>query len=191
MQTQVTIELPGPLLSAEVSRPPRTLTAPQGGTLDPRLDELARQLDLHVEAEHDRVARARAALEAAAVEFGNAQAEFFAQAEAQVVVLAVDIARKVLAQNVDAQAYGIEPIVSEALAGVQRCGKVIVHLNPADLARCRPDAEGQTDPGAEVTFLADEAVGPAECRIETGEGEVVSTIDGRINDISKALTNPE
>ena len=191
MQTQVTIELPGPLLLAAVSPPPRAPAGAPRRTLDPHLDELARQLDRHLAAEVDQVARARGALEAAGAEFARAQTDFFAQAEAQVVALALDVARKVLAQNVEARAYGIGPIVREALAGVARCGQVTVHLNPADLARCAQASDAPGDAGAEVTFVADDTVPPAGCRLQTGQGQVVSTIDGRMNDISKALTNPE
>jgi len=185
-QTHVTIELPGPLLLAAVSD-----AAGTGPALDPHLDELARQVEHHVAAEAEQIARARQALEAAADQFHAFQAEFFAQAEAQLVALAVDIARKVLAQEVDAEKYRIDPIVSEALASVGRCGQIVVHLNSADLGRCDLAAQGADDPAAKVRFVADDTVAPAACRLETGEGTVVSSIDGRIDEISKALTNPE
>lgn len=186
-QTQVTIELPGPLLLAAVNDG----EAGGGPALDPHLDELARQVNYHVGLQREQISLTRQALEAAVARFHALQDEFFAQAEAQLVALAVDIARKVLAQEVDAERYRVDPIVSEALASVGRCGQIVVSLNSADLARCELAARGDDSPAAKVRFVADDAVPPAGCRLETGEGTVVSSVDGRIDEISKALTNPE
>jgi len=186
-QTHVTIELPGPLLLAAVG----VALSGRGTALDPHLDELGRQVSHHVAVASEQIAHARGALEAAVEQFQTLQAEFFAQAETQLVGLAVEIARKVLAQDVQGENYRVDPIVTEALASVGRCGQIVVHLNSADLARCEQAAQSASDPAAKVCFVADDTLPPAGCRLETGEGTVVSSIDGRLEKVSRALTNPE
>ena len=193
METELTVELPGRLLLATVGRRHNASAPRRVGevALDPSVEELANRLDEYVSAECDRVASARQALAVAADEFQNVQKRFFAQAESQLVALAVDIARKVLAQEVDAGKYSIDPIVAEALASVRECKEIEVHLNPSDLARCGQVPGSGESPESRLRFVPDETVPPAGCKLETSEGTVVSSVDKSIDQIGSALASPE
>ena len=193
METELTVELPGRLLLATVGRRHNTSARARAGevSLDPSVEDLANRLDEYVSAECDRVARAGQAIAAAADEFQNVQKRFFAQAESQLVALAVDIARKVLAQEVDEGKYSIDPIVAEALASVRECKAIEVHLNPADLARCERMLEAAESPESRLRFIPDETVPPGGCTLETSEGTVVSSVDKSIDQIGIALASPE
>ena len=193
MDTQLNVELPGSLLLATVGRrhnasPPRRAG---GVALDPQIEQLANRLARRVSDQCDQVARARQALEIAADQLQNVQADLLARAEEQLVALAVDIARKVLAQEVDEGKYRVDPIVAEALASVQECKDIVVHLNPEDLARCEQASAAAKNPESHIRFVADDTVSPAGCKLETVEGTVVSSVDKSVDQIADALTSSE
>jgi len=141
-----------------------------------------------IEAEARQLAQARQALVAAAGEIGRLREGLLKEAEGQLADLAVAIARKVLAQEIQAGRYEIEPIVKEALAQVPDARDVVVRLHPADLARCQAAGQDQ-DQGADarVRFVADPDVPQAGCVIETPEGVLGSVVDGQLGEIGEAL----
>ena len=113
-----------------------------------------------------------------------------AEAEPQLVRLAVDIAQKVLMQEIQAGHYEIDPIVTEAMKQVPARCEVVVHLHPDDHARC--EAARQLGDDAEgVRFVADPNVRPAECVLQTGEGVVESGVETNLARIGEALTGAE
>jgi len=56
----------------------------------------------------------------------------------EIARLSVEIARKILMQKVENGDYEIESIIKEALSNTPGSQNVKVHLNPEDLAKCRP-----------------------------------------------------
>jgi flagellar biosynthesis/type III secretory pathway protein FliH len=93
----------------------------------------------------------------------------------------------VLAQEVRAERYEIEPIVREALERVGGSGEVVVRLNAEDLAR-----GGLADPGDDgrIKYVADPSVRPAGCIVETTDGLVVATIEDGLAAAAEALRSP-
>lgn len=130
------------------------------------------------------------ALETALGEAHELREQILAEAEEQLVDLAVDIARKVLAQQIEAGRYEIEPIVAEALKRVPARREVVVHLHPEDHARCMEARDGQ-DPDGPVTYKADPSVARAGCVLETDEGVIESAVDPHLEDIREALKGLE
>lgn len=114
----------------------------------------------------------------------------------EIAKLSVEIARKILMQKVQKGDYQIEAIVKEALKNAPVRQGVVVHLNPADLtglgklAGWHVGRAGKDDSGdalADVKFIADSNIGPAECLVETPKGIIKSLIDEHLQRIREAL----
>ena len=156
-----------------------------GGGADPAGIQAAQQ---SLDAERARLVQARNALAAGLGDLSRLREETIAAAEAQLLELALEIARKVLMQEIDAGRYEIDPIVREALLHVPARQGVVVHLHPDDWAACEiaRDAEGAAGAG-NVRFLADPGVRRAECLLEAPQGMVVSGVEAHLQDIGEAL----
>jgi len=192
------IELPGPPAAVEVLR--------SVGPAD-EADEAARQADAlrrqreAVQAEREGLAQASQALRHAAAAFAGLEAQVVREAEAQLVDLALAIARQVLAQEIENGRYKVEPIIQEALRQAPPRRDVLVHLNPQDLAHVQQAADaapGPSHPGTDtgravvgVRFVANPNVRRAECLVETAEGTVPATIADRLEALGEALRQPE
>jgi len=154
-------------------------------TVQKLLDDCRRQAQAEVQAERAQLGSAAAALRAACEELRRQQADLRAEAEHQLLELAIEIARKVLMQEIQAGRYEIEPIIRAALARAGPAGgEVVVHLNADDLARCKL-AGAQESAG--LRLVADGAVQGGECVVHTGEGVVESRIESHVQEIERAL----
>lgn len=188
MSTRPTCRLASPIGSVRVQAPAgEDREGPDPSRPDARAEQLARQL----ESELAEVAQARGALAAGAAGLAEAEGRLVRQAEGQVLELAMEIAAKVLSQEIRTERHEIEPIVGEALSRVPTRRDVVIRLHPDDLARC--EGAGEAEPGGEgdVRFVADVAVGRGGCVIETAEGVVESTVEGNLGRLGDALRAPE
>ncbi len=162
------------------------------------LDQARAQADLirqqateEMQALRDELAQTRSALESGLEQLGELREQILVEAESQLLDLALDIARKVLCQEIKAGRYDIQPIVEEALAKMPSRRDVVVHLSPEDWAHLEMAHEGNAIPGGNVRFKADPSVKRAECILETGEGVVDASIDEQLDEISDALKEQE
>ncbi len=111
---------------------------------------------------------------------------------AEIVRLAIEIARKILMTKVDRGEYEIQAIVEEALKGAPTHQNVVVHLNPADVARCQQlQKDNPQSPFAELELTADWSIGRGECLVETPKGIVRSFLEEHLEHISEALQKVE
>jgi len=135
---------------------------------------------------------ARQALAEAQTRFTAIQEQFFGEAEEQLLDLSLEIARKVLAQEIKAERHDVDPIVREALSRIPDCRDVVVHLHPDDLARCEMalNDQGAADFDG-VKFTPDPQIGRGDCLVKTARGTVESSIDKNLSEISRALKGPE
>ena len=112
----------------------------------------------------------------------------FAAHKEEIARLAVEIARKILAQKVENGDYKIEPIIKETLSNAPVHQDVVVRLNPADLTEWQKLRENE--PGEDFTgikFVPDASIGRAECVVETPKGIIESLINQHLEQIGKAL----
>jgi flagellar biosynthesis/type III secretory pathway protein FliH len=131
-------------------------------------------------------------LDAAASELKHLQKNIIKDHKGQIAKLAVEIARKILIQEIKEGDYKIEAIIQEALDNVPTLQDVVVHLNPEDFAQCQiSEAESQEEIFKDVKLVPDPNVGKAECLIETPKGVIESVIEEHLDNIVKALTNKE
>ncbi|HUT02224.1 MAG TPA: FliH/SctL family protein [Phycisphaerae bacterium] len=154
-----------------------------------RAAEAERQLEethQQLRADSQALRQARAALDRAS---GEVRQAVLAEAEQQLLDLALGIARKVLRQEIQAGRYEIDPIVAEAMEHIPARCEVTVHLHPDDYARCRAIAAGPDDSNG-PRFVADANVLPGECFLETSEGTVESSVETQLSEITHALKQP-
>jgi len=136
--------------------------------------------------------QASKALNSAVAKLGKFYEDLFAGQKGEIARLSVEIARKILMQKVETGDYRIESIVQEALENTPSRTDVVIHLNTEDLAQCQKaqeDADGTLFDG--VKFVADPAIGRAECLVESPKGITKFLIEENLERISKALTKAE
>ena len=189
MPRPATIQLPGRPLAVRVApdgtAPPQSAGAEQPAA--PAAEEAHRQLA----AERAELAQARQALQEGLERLDTLRAELVRQAEQQLVDLALDIARKVLMQEIQAGRYEIDPIVTEALRHVPARQVVVAHLHPDDWARCQRASDGSGDGAGTVRFVADASVPRAACVLETPQGVVQSVVEDHLERIAEDLGGEE
>jgi len=114
--------------------------------------------------------------------------KLFAGHKEEIAKLSVEIARKILAQQVQNGDYEIESIVKEALKNAPTRQDVVVHLNPEDHLLCQKAQQDEPNGSfAGIKFVSDQNIGRAECLLETPKGIIESLIEEHLERISKAL----
>ena len=194
-----TVQLGLPIASVRLVEPPRGLVAQQaqsaagtpGAMADAGSAAATDQAGKALQAQRAELASARAALVSGLKQVAELRDSVIKAAEQQIVQLAIDVARKVLMQEIQAGRYEIDPIVQAALAQVTSWQEVVVHLNPEDFARCRQAQESSRDDSSGVRFAADPAVKRSECVLETAQGVVRSATEEHLREIASALQEPE
>ena len=112
------------------------------------------------------------------------------EAKGEIAKLSVEIARKILVQEVKKGDYEIESIVKEALKNAPTHQDIVVHLNPEDLVQCqKAQQDDSTGTLASIKFVSDPNIGRAECLLESPKGRIESLIEEHLEQIGKALEN--
>lgn len=146
------------------------------------------KLQQQLDSEIAKLRKTRMALEQAANELKQQKQEFLEHAEQQVLALSLEIARKVLAQEIQAGRYEITPIVRDALSQIPVQIEAVVHLNPADLERCELAREETENPAAaSVHFIGDPSVSLGGCLVMTSQGFVSSSVEEHLSEIAQTL----
>jgi flagellar assembly protein FliH len=193
MPAPLTIQLAGPIAGVRAPSEEPSADA-QAAAAEAAIchEEIQQQARQELDAAMACIHSANRALEDALAQFRQVQQESLAESEEQVVELALEVARKVLMQEIQAQRYDIDPIVREALLHVPVRENVVCRLNPQDLTTCEMARKTSTDGHTgEMRFIADPTVPPASCVLETHEGVVRSSVDDHLGEISKALEGEE
>jgi len=187
---KLTVNVSGPCESVRVVgfAPAPGRQAGAGGAAGRDVGQLRQQMQAMIEEEQARMASARTALVAAVGQLVEAREKVLQNADEQLLQLAMKIARKVLMQEIQAGRYEIEPIVKEALGHVSTQRDVTVRLNPDDYAKCEmASQQAASEETSGLRFVADPAIPPAQCVVETPEGVVESSAEAHLEDIGRAL----
>jgi flagellar assembly protein FliH len=134
-----------------------------------------------------RYDKALQALESAAEKLQMVYERMIVEHRQAIAKLSIEIARKILMQKVKDGDYKIESIVEEALNNAPARQNIVVRLNPQDLAKCQQMQEGKGIIES-VKLVADTAIGPAECIVETPKGKIESLIDGHLEQVARVLS---
>lgn len=187
MAEPLTIRLPGNLDAISVQA-----SAEAPGESIARAEEQIALSQTRLDAERAEVSQAHTALQDALAQFNQLRADMLQEAEDQLVDLAVEIARKIMAQEIQAEKHQIDPIVKEALSNVPACKEVVVRLHAEDLSRCELAEQSDGDsPGQSLRFVADPNVPRAGCVLETSQGIVESAPEPQLARVAQALKGPQ
>jgi flagellar biosynthesis/type III secretory pathway protein FliH len=185
MVQTVTISLERPIGSVRILRD-------RGSSLS----ETAAAADMAASAELSRQTKtfmqAAAALSAVTTKLNAFFENEVRQHNQQIAKLAVEIARKVLMQEVADGHYKIEMIVQEAIRNAPSRENVVVHLNPVDAAVCRQVQEKSGEGLLNgIKIEADPNVKPADCVVATPGGLVESFTETHLLHIAEALAHAQ
>jgi flagellar assembly protein FliH len=116
------------------------------------------------------------------------QSELFRRHKDDIINLAVEISRKILAHRVEQDDYKIQDVIRQALDDTPTQKDIVIRLNPKDYAQIEQlTKSSEKDFAKGATFVADASIAPAQCLLETPKGIVESFIDGHLDRISEAL----
>lgn len=185
MSDMLTLKLAKPIDSIKVIES-------QGMAVEPGTSPADLQGDIEggiqdeLEIQKQRYEQAMQVIEAAAEKLHRVYEKMIVEHRQAIAKLAVEIARKILAQKVKDGDYQIESIIQEALNNSPTRQNVVVRLNPQDLARCQQMQQGD-GAFASVKLVADPDIGPAQCVIDTPKGKVESLIEEHLEQVARAL----
>jgi flagellar assembly protein FliH len=187
----IDFDVPGPIESAKIVAAPAPAAAQNAGGQAPgRAAEATPGEEAQwMEEQRKDLRQAQAALDSAVKAVRTLEAEVLGNAESQLVTLALEIAGKVLAQDIEGGKYRIEPIVHEALSRIPCRRDIVVRLNPLDLARWQE--AGVAPSAAGVKLAADPSVRRAECVVECAEGVVSATVGESLARAAEVLKKQE
>lgn len=201
MPSPMTIQLPGRPLGVRITPADRPAAADVDAAAEHPADEPQRDERLEAMLEEARqqladqqaeLAKTREALDAGLEQISALREEMIREAESQLVELAMDVARKVLMQEIQAGRYEIDPIVKEALRRVPPRQDVVAHLHPEDWSLSQmAQGAGPGSAAGSIRFVADPSIPRGECVLETIEGIVVSAVDDHLETIADALKDVE
>ena len=141
-------------------------------------DQFEQAMESRLELERERVARACS-------EFAMDRQRYFAAAEAQVVKLAMSIAKKVLSKAVEADPMHLEATVRAALARVLDGSSSVLRVCAAEHEQWQEMFAGVRE-GA-VTVVAEAQLEPGDCILETHVGRVELGVNVQLQEIERGF----
>jgi flagellar biosynthesis/type III secretory pathway protein FliH len=185
MRSALTLRMPGAVRSVRVVSG-EVVSAPASAPVSPPPPTKPALDAQWMQAQQAKVQQACLALESAAAQLNQARAEMLAEAEEQLLELAIGLAGKAMMQDIEAGRHRIEPLLKEALLRVQGRQDVVVYLHPEDLAQCLTE-EGQPSELCNVKLQADEVVHRGQCLVETSQGAMISSFTDRMDDLADVI----
>lgn len=123
-------------------------------------------------------------------DLGRYKAALYSQVEREIVKLAVEVAKKIVHREVQADPEIIQTLVKVALDRVAERSAVTVRVHPIDynflLDKHRGWAQGEGS-GQEVTLVADKSVERGGCLVQTECGDVDARIEEEFREVERAF----
>ncbi|HWP85575.1 MAG TPA: FliH/SctL family protein [Terriglobia bacterium] len=127
--------------------------------------------------------RERAGLLQAVSEFAKAREEYFREIEAEVVRLALGIARRILHRESQTDPLVLAGVVRVALEKVKASAVLRLRVDPQALASWETYFRSQSQAAVLPELVADPSVGPDRCVLETVLGRTELSLDGQLKEI--------
>lgn len=118
------------------------------------------------------------------------RAQIIVGADRQIIELALAVAGKVLAREMEENPLIILPIVKEALEKVRDQAQLVVRVNPAHyslLLEAKNDLQRMVGGQQTITILSDQSLGEADCMVETGNGAVDARMETQLGALRQRL----
>ncbi len=122
------------------------------------------------------------------LELGQLRTELYAQVEREVVKLALEVAKKIVHREIQADQEIIQTLVKVALSHVAEKTAVTVHLHPTDynFVLERKNELSLSDHGVrEVALLADRSIERGGCLVKTECGDIDARIEEEFREVER------
>lgn len=127
-------------------------------------------------------------LESIIESLSSMQSELFRKHKDDIINLAVEISRRILAHRIEQDDYKIRDVIKQALEDAPTQKDIVIRLNPKDYAQIEElTKSSEKDFAKGATFVADASIAPAQCMLETPKGIIESFIDEHLDRISEVL----
>lgn len=123
-------------------------------------------------------------------ELGELHRRTCSDVEADLVQLALSVARKIVGHEVSLGPEAVTRIMRQALDRVEHAGRITIKLNPADLellADIKPQLLSGLPEAGRAAFAIDEGIARGGCLIETDGGEVDARIERQFQVVEEAF----
>lgn len=134
----------------------------------------------------DSVQKANAAFNAAQ----KAAQEMVISSERQIIDIAMSVAKKILARELDENPMVILPIVGEALEKVKDQEKILIRVSNEDypiILQAKNDFQMLVGRDGVLTIAIDQTISTGSCMIDTPYGTVDARFDTKLEMLEKAL----
>lgn len=135
----------------------------------------------------EKLASERAALSAALAAFTRDRAAYFEKVEAEVVELALSIARKILHRETQLDPLLLAGIVRVALEQIDGATGVVLRVNPQNAADWQSYLSTHLDPKDLPEIVEDASQPPDRCALETSMGIAVMGLEVQLKEIEQGL----
>ena len=135
----------------------------------------------------EQLARERASLAAALAQFTRDRASYFQKVEAEVVQLALAIARKILHREAQLDPLLLAGIVRVALEKIDGATGVILRVHPQNAAAWREYFSAHLNPSDRPQMVEDPAQELERCTLETSMGTAVVGMEVQLKEIEQGL----
>lgn len=190
--------LPSPAIPAWLDAASRSVgPGAQSSASDPKhLEKIAYENGYRLgekagrETAENRVEEAVRRYAEAIVELGKIKPMLYAQAERNVVKLALEVAKKVVHREVQADREIIQTLIKVALGRVTVKSAVTIRLHPKDheivlAQRAALAVPGEND--REITLVPDNSIERGGCLIETECGDVDARIEEQFHEVERTF----
>jgi flagellar assembly protein FliH len=133
------------------------------------------------------LAREREGIAKALEDFGREREGYFCRVEAEVVKLAVGIARKILHREVQVDPLLLAGVVRVALEKVAAGTSARLRVHPDHVYAWHDFFANQQDHGPAPELLGDATLGVGQCVLETALGTTELTLDAQLAEIERGF----
>jgi len=123
-------------------------------------------------------------------EVGRLRRNLYSQVEREVVKLAIEVAKKIVHREIQADREIIQTLVKVALSHVAERSAVTVHLHPLDytyVLEHRAELSSGQEGGREIVLLADKAIERGGCLIQTECGDIDARIEEEFREVERGF----
>jgi flagellar biosynthesis/type III secretory pathway protein FliH len=174
--------------AVKLAKPIESLKVIQNPTTAASMNDTGQDISEELESRNQQCAQALQTLEAITANLQLVYEKAIIEHRQGIAKLAVEIARKVLAQKVKEGDYRIESIIQEALNNAPTRQEIVVRLNAQDLTRCQQTLQQFNETFAGIKFIADPGIEPAQCVVDTPKGKIESLINENLEQVERALS---
>ena len=146
------------------------------------IDQARRGFELELDA---RLHEERVRVERACAEFAMDRQRYFAAAEGQVVKLAIAVARRILAREVEADAMHLTATVRAALARVHDGTSSVLRVRSNEVEQWSAVFADARE--GSVSIVADERLAAGECVLETEVGRVELGVQVQLAEVERGF----